>query len=495
MTPANSDTTNYDETCPLLPEQNVESQKAARPAVTPVPKAQLAALCTVRLVDPIAFTQLFPYVNEFMNDLHLTNDPSRIGFYSGLVESTFALSQLCSIYQWARVSDIIGRRPVVLLGTLGVAATTIMFGLSKTLASVLIARFLGGLFSGNIAVVHSVLCEITDSSNQAVAFPIYGLMWPLGSIIGPLLGGTFSHGATKYPQYFDYQIFRENPYFLPCLIASIIAAIGIVLGYSFLEETLPSKRQKNEKKGPNNISGSDNDVVLNEEQPMSVGALMSKPIISALASSGCALSFIATSFDVVFVLFCYSPILSGGLAFSASQIGYSLATAGAIASFIQLFIMSYLLRTFDCAKMYNFCMGIWPYTFAILPLLNIIARSGLDKTTGLLSTPTVALLWSGIACVLAMSKIGALAYSLSMILVKENAPNAASLGQTNGIVQFAMCFARSFAPFLVSSLFALSIDNNLLGGYLWVVIMIVVAFLGSSISYRISKHSKSTLAS
>ena len=42
----------------------------------------------------------------------------------------------------------------------------------------------GGLFSGNVAVIHSVLGEITDSTNQATAFPLYGLCWPLGAIIG-----------------------------------------------------------------------------------------------------------------------------------------------------------------------------------------------------------------------------------------------------------------------------------------------------------------------
>ncbi|KAG6845224.1 hypothetical protein H0H87_012216 [Tephrocybe sp. NHM501043] len=52
---------------------------------TPLPKAQLAALCTIRLVDPIAFTQVFPYINEFIIRLNVTDDPSQIGFYSGLV--------------------------------------------------------------------------------------------------------------------------------------------------------------------------------------------------------------------------------------------------------------------------------------------------------------------------------------------------------------------------------------------------------------------------
>ncbi|KAG2360854.1 major facilitator superfamily domain-containing protein [Suillus spraguei] len=497
MTPAN-DTINHDETCPLLSASNphtAEAQIAEKPKSTPLPKGQLAALCIVRLVEPIAFTQIFPYVNEFMSDLHLTDDPSKIGFYSGLVESVFAISQLCSIYQWAKLSDVVGRRPVVFVGIIGLAITTLMFGLSKSLASVLVVRCLGGLFSGTIAVVHSVLGEITDSTNQMTALPIYGLAWPVGSIIGPLIGGTFSHPASKYPEILGYQFLKDYPYFLPCFIAFVFAGIGVSLGFVFLEETLPSKR-KGKKSGPPNPSTDDDratTALALSEKPFSVSRLLSIPVISALALSGFMLSYLGTSFDVVFVLFCYSPIQSGGLSFSASQIGYSLATAGAIGAAIQLCIMSYLLRTFDCAKMYNFCMALWPYTFLVLPILSIIARTGLDDTTGELGTATVALLWVGIAFVLMLSKVASLAYSLSMILTKENAPNAASLGQSNGIVQFAMSFARSFAPFVVSALFAISTEYNLLGGYLWLAIMVTVSFLGMTTSRKIAQNRREVL--
>lgn len=73
--------------------------------------------------------------------------------------------------------------------------------------------------------------------------------------------------------------------------------------------------------------------------------------------------------------------------------------------------MSYLLRTFDPAKMYNFCMSLWPYTFLFLPFLNLIARAGLDETTGELGANTVALLWVGIAFILLLCKVAGLSYS------------------------------------------------------------------------------------
>jgi hypothetical protein len=78
--------TSINDTCPLLHDHlALEAPKAGKPRPSPVPKLQLTALCSFRLVDPIAFSQIFPYINEFMNDLHVTNDPSNIGFYSGLV--------------------------------------------------------------------------------------------------------------------------------------------------------------------------------------------------------------------------------------------------------------------------------------------------------------------------------------------------------------------------------------------------------------------------
>lgn len=79
----------FDDYETLGDDSALENQKSSSISdkPTPLPMAQLATLCTVRLVDPIVFTQIFPYVNEMMEHLHLTEDRSKIGFYSGLVVS------------------------------------------------------------------------------------------------------------------------------------------------------------------------------------------------------------------------------------------------------------------------------------------------------------------------------------------------------------------------------------------------------------------------
>lgn len=86
---------------PADSEDVAVDQNTPVPYKTPLPKLQLAILCAVRLMDPVTFTQIFPYINECISRLHLVEDDSQIGFYSGLVVSAlyvlgFLLSYSCS---------------------------------------------------------------------------------------------------------------------------------------------------------------------------------------------------------------------------------------------------------------------------------------------------------------------------------------------------------------------------------------------------------------
>ena len=99
-----SDTNWPNETRPLLchdPSEPLESSSSDQASTdldtiavpsevqtrTPLPKVQLAILCLLRTLDPMCYFQIFPYINQFVSDLHVTEDPSKVGFYSGLVVS------------------------------------------------------------------------------------------------------------------------------------------------------------------------------------------------------------------------------------------------------------------------------------------------------------------------------------------------------------------------------------------------------------------------
>ncbi|KAJ6608577.1 major facilitator superfamily domain-containing protein [Mycena sp. CBHHK59/15] len=466
-----------DESCPLLADHgHFEAHLPSKKKAVPIPRAQLAALCISRLTEPVAYSQIFPYINEFLILLHVTDDISKIGFYSGLVESVYAVTQSLTSYYWAKLSDVIGRRPIILLGSICLAIFTLLLGFCTSLTQIMVLRALAGFMAGNLAVYHAVLGEITDTSNQAIAYPLYAFTWPFGGTIGPLIGGSFSNLGTKYPKFFGYAFLVAYPYFMPGFICSLLVMVGFCLAYFLLEETLPSKRKR-----PTEAT----------DQPTipspSVGAmeLLSIPMMRALTASAFALGFIGTAFDVVFVLFCYTPIKAGGLSFSVTEIGYALAMSGAILAIFQLFLMPTLLRNFNAAKMYNFCMRCWPVTFVLTPFLNFIVRNGYDEDSGLVDPTTNALLWIGVAVVLMCSRIAALAYATNMILIRNHAPSPSSLGATNGLVQVAMCVSRCFSPAFVSTTFALSVGNNFLGGYpIWVVVMLCICLVGCYFSQK-----------
>ncbi|KAF7972102.1 hypothetical protein HWV62_18924 [Athelia sp. TMB] len=317
-------TKSYDETTPLLSREPTEDPKAVKANATPVPKMQLgdrvAVITGIRLVEPIAYTQIFPYINEFMYDLKVTDDPKRIGFYSGLVQSMFALFELISIYNMAKISDRVGRRPVIFTGVIMVGFSTLLFGLSTSFPMMVVTRALAGLFAGNVSVMHSVIGELTDASNQAIALPIYALAWPMGSVIGPILGGTFSHPAQKF-SWLNWAFLRTFPYFLPCFISALGTVFATLIGYHLLEETLPSKRRPALVRMSS--TGSSDTLCelpkdLKSDKPLSSSELLANPIIYALSTSGFALSFLGSAFDVLYVLVCYTEIANGGLGLSVS---------------------------------------------------------------------------------------------------------------------------------------------------------------------------------
>lgn len=71
------------------------------------------------------------------------------------------------ILRWGRLSDTIGRKPVICIGLLGLTLSTVLFGLSKSYLALVFSRSLAGALSGNIGVMKSALGELMDDTNIA----------------------------------------------------------------------------------------------------------------------------------------------------------------------------------------------------------------------------------------------------------------------------------------------------------------------------------------
>ena len=79
---------------------------------------------------------------------NITSDTRKVAVYVGMITSAFAFAEFSSGVVWGRISDRIGRKPVLLLGLAGTALSMIVFGLATSLPVALLGRALGGLLNG-----------------------------------------------------------------------------------------------------------------------------------------------------------------------------------------------------------------------------------------------------------------------------------------------------------------------------------------------------------
>lgn len=91
---------------------------------------------------------IFPYVYYLILSFNITSDTRQVAFYVGLVTSAFAFAEFSSGVAWGRISDKVGRKPVLIVGLAGTALSMLVFGFAPNLPIALLGRALGGLLNG-----------------------------------------------------------------------------------------------------------------------------------------------------------------------------------------------------------------------------------------------------------------------------------------------------------------------------------------------------------
>lgn len=194
----------------------------------PLPVKQLALLALLSLAEQTALNSIGPYLPTMVAAFPEIPD-GEAGLYVGLLASSFAMAQLMTNFLWGYFSDRVGRKPIMLLGTALLAICFAFFGFCEHYWQVLVVHIAMGLLNGNAAVVPTVLGEVTDRSNQSRAFTWLPVMYSIGGITGPALGGLLvgePGGRLRWP------FLGPN-----VLSAALLLAAVVVLGLWF-DETL-----------------------------------------------------------------------------------------------------------------------------------------------------------------------------------------------------------------------------------------------------------------
>ncbi|HMA12083.1 MAG TPA: MFS transporter [Steroidobacteraceae bacterium] len=149
-----------------------------------------------------------------------------------MVASLFAAYSLGSVFgeiYWGRRSDIIGRRPVLILTTAGAALSYVAFAFAPTYALAIGIRVISGFFSGTFGVAASTIADITPPQTRAKHMGYFGAAFNLGFATGPAIGGLLANPAAGLPG------FRA-----PILAAAALAAAASIWAAIALPETRPS---------------------------------------------------------------------------------------------------------------------------------------------------------------------------------------------------------------------------------------------------------------
>ncbi|KAK0551528.1 hypothetical protein OC846_003243 [Tilletia horrida] len=522
-------------------QQDAERQAdpSQRPVkATPLPVVQLAVICLMRLTEPVSYTVLFPFIN---NQLHrnLPDVPKeKLGYYAGIVESCFAFVQFLTIFQWGRLSDKVGRKPILITGLTGTAISISAFGLSRSLGGMVLARCIAGALNGNIGVLKSTLAELTDESNQARAFSLIPLCYAVGSIFGPVMGAWLSDPAETLPSFFDTPFWRENPYFLPCAAAGSLNLLAAIFGFFFLQETLSSKvaarqardaaaaaaaaapteseqgvktpplahrlsegdlhearaiRRESSRRSihtygsiehSTNTNGS---IAATQHAPAVIENVEPEPpkptMLSLLTkdrfrvlSSQMLLNYLNISYIALLPLWCYEPPKLGGAGFNKADIGNLLAINGVFTILTQLLLFPPMERKLGGPRnVIQRVLLLLPCVYLLFPLANLAARTGGKSWT-----------WLVLFLILPFKTVSNTAAASATLLVINSAPHPGALGTLNGLSQTLASLSRAFGPLVSTSLFAFSISHrHILGGNLVWLVMGSLSFLCWALTLRI----------
>ncbi|KAF9498816.1 MFS general substrate transporter [Pleurotus eryngii] len=460
-----------DEETPLLIKQDIPP----RPIETPLQWGQLLVLLVTLICEPLASQSIYPFITQLISELDITGgDEKKVGYYAGIIESLFFATQACTVLQWSRLSDRIGRKPVLLTGLFGLCLSVVCFGLSRSFWSLVISRCICGMLNGNIGVMKSAVGELTDSTNRARGFSLIPIVWSVGSTIAPIIGGSLAKPYEHFPETFKSPFWREFPYLLPCAVAASIMLVCFFFCLVFLKEASFTFTASEGRILTNCRLSATIHLPLDKDAPVPIKGLLHSRVLLPIFNY-VVLAFLEIALLALQPLFYSMPFELGGLALRPRTIGYVLGAFGATNGIFQFFLFPSIVGRFTPKPVFIAGIVLFIPIFCLFPVMNTLARSG---------APAIYV-WIVLIIQLGMCVVMDMSYSCIFMFITAAAPNRRSLGATNGLSQTTVSVARAIGPAMTTSLYSFSVQYHFLGGKLVYVILMVLTLFALALAKKL----------
>ncbi|KZT32312.1 MFS general substrate transporter [Sistotremastrum suecicum HHB10207 ss-3] len=459
---------------------------------TPLPKIQLSCILFILAYEALSWRFYYPFINELILRFNISGgDEKSIGYYAGFVTTPFFLAQCASVFLWARLSDRIGRRPVIMFGLFTGAIATIAFGFSRTLPALILCRVIAGGLNGNMAVLKGMIAEISDDSNQARAYSLTPALFAFAFTIGPLITGNLANPCERFPDTFgDSALLEAYPYLLPSIAIAIFPIIGIVITALFLKETAatvaPSCSKTDETDNCQWTHSSDSRTMLTHDakprpSESSLASILT-PRVRVAVLNYSTVALISNMLSFIQPLFMATTPKYGGLGLSPSQIGSFLSALGIYNGVVQAIFFPIAHRVLGTTSLFQISLASNIVLFAFWPIISHLAKQTEEVSRTLIGLQIAQL---------ALLPLERMAFSCSNIFLTSAAPTRDSIGSTVGLGQTFAAISRSIGPSLAGALFAVSIEKSILGGdfvYLVLVCIVLVSLVGTLYLPRVVKR-------
>lgn len=465
-------------------EETFLLQRPEQPTTrTSLPWDQFWIILFVELSEPLSSRTLAPFIPQLIRDIGVTHgDESQVGHYVGILQSSYYATHVLTIFHWSRLSDHIGRKPVVLIALVAISVSMFSFGLSKIFLGLVVSRAVCGALDGSGGVIKSMVIDITDVTNMPKAYSYIPIPWMIGGTAGPLIGGSLSRPADRFPDTFGQsQLLKNYPYLLACSISTVFTSVAWLVTYFCLKESVSARtplwelikrilfrqsyakpRQPSSNVLVNPREGNPEEV---QSRPLPLRALLTPKVLVVVANYATT-NLLHMSFTSVLPVFYATSIKFGGLSLDPPRIGTILAAESAANGIFQLVFYARLHDRFGARAIHTNGVSSGILIVILFPVINALARAhGIGLAV-----------WLCVAIQLGLAISLNLCQPCLALFVRAAAPNRTSIGATNGIAQTFVSGARIIGPASAASVFSYSKQE---GHNAWLVyyFLMTIAFL------------------
>jgi DHA1 family tetracycline resistance protein-like MFS transporter len=204
-------------------------------------KASLGTIFLTVFLDLLGFGMVIPFLPGVARHLGASD------FVASLTGSVYSLMQFLLVPLWGRLSDRVGRRPVLLVSIAATAAGMVLLGAANSLALLFAARVFTGMATANIAVAQAYIADVTPPEGRARGMGLIGLAFGLGFIFGPFFGGMLA----RLP-------LAGRPGALPAFVAAGLSLVNLAMATITLPESLSVElrgKVKSHRASPFDLTG------------------------------------------------------------------------------------------------------------------------------------------------------------------------------------------------------------------------------------------------